>query len=161
MFCFWAHIVVIGIVGSWASLCGHGSIGNHYDLVGLANQDREDGQGESVKMQDVKSATPDSAFEFDALAKAMIGSLSADKTRDCSDPYWLNAAHQAYTAVLATLQKNQEEASLEDVNRDLIHLLRDDQRNERKRMLAPLSNKTAKQACLLASGIVAWHLAKL
>jgi hypothetical protein len=153
--------MVIGNVGRWDPVCGNGSIGDNYDLVGFANKRREDRQGESVKMQDVKSATVDSAFEFDTLAQAMLGSLSVDKTRDLSNPYWLNEAHRAYTAVLAALQKNQEEVSLEDVNRDLIHLLRDDQRDKRDQMLAPLSDETAKQACLLASGIVAWHLAKL
>lgn len=112
-------------------------------------------------MQDAKSATADGAFEFDTLAKAMIDSLSADKTQDRSNPYWVNAAHQAYTAVFTALQKNREEVSLEDVNRDLIHLLRDNQRDTREQMLAPLSDETAKQACILASGIVAWHLAKL
>jgi hypothetical protein len=112
-------------------------------------------------MQDENIATAASAFEFDELAKAMIGSLSADKTRDLSNPFWLNAAHQAYIAVLTVLQKNREEVSLEDVNRDLIYLLRDDQRDKRVQMLAPLSDETAKQACILASGIVAWYLAKL
>lgn len=150
-----------GNAGRWDPLCGNRSIGDNYDPVGLVNQGREDRQGESVKMQDENLTTVDSAFEFDALAQAMIGSLSADKTRNFSDPYWLNAAHQAYTAVLATLQKNQEEVSLEDVNHDLIYLLRDDRRDTRQRMLAPLSDETAKQACILASGIVAWHLAKL
>jgi hypothetical protein len=153
--------MVVGNVGSWNPLCGNGSIGDNYDLVGLANQDREDRQGESVKMQDEQSEMVASAFEFDELARAMIGSISADKTRDLSNPYLLNAAHHAYTAVLTALQKNQEEVSLEDVNRDLIHLLRDGQRDTREQMLAPLGDEAAKQACILALGIVAWHLAKL
>lgn len=112
-------------------------------------------------MQNVKVANADGIFQFDILAKEMVSSLVVDKPIGISDPVWLNAAHRAYMATINALQKRYSKCTLEAVNHHLIALLRDDQRTDRERILAPLSDNDAKLAIIFAAGIVAWKMTKL
>ncbi len=112
-------------------------------------------------MHDVKAVDVDGIFEFDGLAKEMVASLAVDKPLDISDPVWLTAAHRAYMATIDALQKRHSKCTLEAVNHHLLDLLRDDQRADRERILAPLNENDAKLAIILAAGIVAWQMTKL
>lgn len=112
-------------------------------------------------MQDAQNEVIDGIFEFDDLAKTMLGSLSNIEASDFSDPFWLTATHHVYFSVLGELQKSQVKVTPEQANQMLVHLLQDDQHEHRERILTPLSGEKAKIACALTSGIIAWHLAEM
>ena len=54
-------------------------------------------------MRDWQNEVTDGIFEFDDLAKTMLGSLSSIEANDFSDPFWLTATHQVYFSVLSEL----------------------------------------------------------